>query len=246
MNLNVEENNVKNKELEYIEKDNSLELSKEETSFFETTFGKIIDSGIDVGIRIIFPDLLEDEIIDIKNVIINEGFKSGIEETKESFNDVGKSIKGIFTGNFENLDQIDIAVKKGGLIDSVSKMVDTGLKIVTESDLLDKNISKVIKASKNVLLDSVTAKIEDGVKDQVRSIEKLKEHIEKWENAFNEKDFDKMKKTYTFVKKYSEQTMPIEELIAKSNEIENIQKLLENNGGNFEISETNLELSKVL
>ena len=55
-----------------------------------------------------------------------------------------------------------------------------------------------------------------------------------------------MKKTYTFVKKYSEQTMPIEELIAKSNEIENIQKLLENNGGNFEISETNLELSKVL
>lgn len=244
MNLNVEENNLE--ELKYMEKDKTLELTKEEESFFETTFGKIIDTGIDLGIRAIFPDLLEDEIIDIKEVIINDGFKSGIKEVGESFKDIGRSIKGIFTGNFENLDQVDIAVKKGGIIDSVSKTIDTALKIVVDSDLLDKNVSKVIKSSKNILLDSVTAKIEDGVKSQVKSIEKLKEHTEKWEKAFNEKDFEQMKRSYTFVKKYSEQTMPIEELIMKSNEIENIQNLLENNGGNFEISETNLELSKVL
>ena len=55
-----------------------------------------------------------------------------------------------------------------------------------------------------------------------------------------------MKKSYTFVKKYSEKTMPIEDIINKSNEIENIQNLLESNGGNFEIEDVKLELAKVL
>ena len=47
-------------------------------------------------------------------------------------------------------------------------------------------------------------------------------------------------------KKYSEKTMPIEDIINKSNEIENIQNLLESNDGNFEIEDVKLELAKVL
>lgn len=226
--------------------DQAKELTREEQSFFESTFGKIINSGIDIGIKAIFPNFMENELIDIKNAIINDGFNEGINEAVRSCKDIGNSFKGIFTGNFENIDQINIAVKKGGLIDSVSKIIDTSLKVAVDSDLLDKNVSKIIKSGKNILLESVSSNIEEGVKEQVKNVEKLKEHSDKWQKAFEEKDFSQMKKSYTFVKKYSEKVMPIEDLINKSNEIENIQKLIENNGGNFDIEDVKLELAKVL
>ena len=237
----LKENIIENEMLE-----KGIELNEEENKFFKSTFGKIINSGIDIGIKAIFPNFLEEEIIDIKNVIINDGFKSGLKECLNSCEDIGKSFKGIITGKFENLDQLDMAIKKGGIIDYISDGIDTSLKIAVDSELLNKNVSKVIKSSKNILLDSVTSKIEEGVKDQVKAVEKLKEHCEKWQKAFENRDFDKMKKSYTFVKKYSEKTIPIEDIINKSNEIENIQNLLESNGGNFEIEDVKLELAKVL
>ena len=51
---------------------------------------------------------------------------------------------------------------------------------------------------------------------------------------------------FDFVKKYAEKVMPIEDLINRANEIENIQNLIEKNGGNFEIEESKLELAKIL
>lgn len=222
------------------------ELTKEENSFFESTFGKIVNSGIEIGIKAVLPNFLEDEVIEIKNAIINDGFKEGLKECLNSCKDIGKSFKGIVTGNFESIDQLNMAVKKGGLIDTISKGIDTSLKIAVDSELLDKNISKIIKSGKNILLDSVSSNIEEGVKEQVKNIEKLKEHSAKWQTAFENKDFSQMKKSYTFVKKYSEKVMPVEEVINKSNEIENIQNLLENNGGNFDIEDVKLELAKVL
>lgn len=241
------ENNINSNELNNnVNLEQIQNLTQEEQSFFETTFGKIIDSGINIGIKAIFPNFIEDEIVEIKNTIITDGFKAGVKESLDSCKEVGKSFKGIITGEFESIDQINMAVKKGGLIDSISKLIDTSLKIAVDSDLLNETIGKVIKSGKNILLDNVSSNIEEGVKEQVKNIEKLKEHTDKWQKAFDEKDFNQMKKSYTFVKKYSERVMPVEELINKSNEIENIQKLLENNGGKFDIEDVKFELAKVL
>lgn len=54
--------------------DNSLE--KEQKKFINTTFGKVINTGLDIGLRIALPDLIEDEIIGVKNAILENGFKS--------------------------------------------------------------------------------------------------------------------------------------------------------------------------
>lgn len=56
--------------------DNSLE--KEQKKFLETTFGKIINTGFDIGLRAVLPDLIEDEIINVKNSILENGFKARI------------------------------------------------------------------------------------------------------------------------------------------------------------------------
>ena len=41
---------------------------------------------------------------------------------------LGKSAIGIFTGNFENVAQINDAVKSGGLIDTASTVLDYSIK----------------------------------------------------------------------------------------------------------------------
>ena len=50
---------------------NNIEIEEKQKSFLETTLGKTINTGIDIGIRTILPDYIEDQIIDLKNNLIN-------------------------------------------------------------------------------------------------------------------------------------------------------------------------------
>ena len=59
-----------------IELDNGLE--KEQSRFINTMFGKVINTGLDIGLRSILPDLIENEIINVKNSILENGFKDRI------------------------------------------------------------------------------------------------------------------------------------------------------------------------
>ena len=55
-------------------KNNNLEqeknIEKNQEKFLETNLGKIINSGLDIGLKTILPDLIEDEIIFIKDCLI--------------------------------------------------------------------------------------------------------------------------------------------------------------------------------
>ena len=57
------------------------------------------------------PDLIEDEIINIKDSLVKGGLKQGINTAINSAINLGKSAMGIFTGNFENLSQAQEAIK---------------------------------------------------------------------------------------------------------------------------------------
>ena len=61
-------------------------------NFLESDLGKVINNGVDLGLRIILPDIIEDEIIDIKNEIINNGFNEGIKSAIDKVIDFGKSV----------------------------------------------------------------------------------------------------------------------------------------------------------
>lgn len=59
-----------------IELDNSLE--KEQSRFINTMFGKVINTGLDIGLRSVLPDLIENEVINVKDAILENGFKDRI------------------------------------------------------------------------------------------------------------------------------------------------------------------------
>lgn len=48
-------------------------INREE--FLNSTLWKTINNGIDIGLRYALPDIVEDEIIDLKNNLINFGLK---------------------------------------------------------------------------------------------------------------------------------------------------------------------------
>ena len=47
-----------------IKLENNLVNEKEQNNFLETTLGKTINTGIDIGIRALLPDYIEEQIID--------------------------------------------------------------------------------------------------------------------------------------------------------------------------------------
>ena len=92
-NLNIEQNNNKN-------------------DFLNSTLWKTINNGIDIGLRYLLPDLVEDEIIDLKDNLINYGLKEGVKKSVDSVIETGKQAIGIFSGNFEDIGQLQNTIKK--------------------------------------------------------------------------------------------------------------------------------------
>lgn len=228
--------------------DNNLEnsIEKEQNNFLETTLGKAINVGLDLGIRALFPDLIEDQIINIKDTFLNEGFKEGINEIVDSAIDLGKSVIGIFTGKFENISQVQTAVKSGGIIDSTSNLIDFVLNKIQKNDLLSNTTINIIKKGKDLLLDNVNKNIENTLTKQVTSLEKLNEYSENWNKYFELKDFNNMDKEFEKIQSELKEVIPLENTLKQVRKIENIHNLIKNNGQNFDISEIEKELAEKL
>lgn len=219
---------------------------KVQNNFLESTLGKTINAAVDIGLRWALPDLIEDEVINIKNSLIKGGLKEGINTAVSSAIDLGKSAMGIFTGNFESISQAQNAVKTGGVIDGISNVIDTVLNKTTKMGLINKGISSVIHQGKNVILDSVSKNIEESFTSQLNNIEKLSKYENNWKNYFEKRDFDGMQKEYDKIQQKLKEIMPLENTIKEARQIENIHSLIKNNGHNFDLTNEQLELSKML
>jgi len=231
---------------ELITNTNELNIEKEQNNFLETTLGKTINTAVDIGIRALLPNYLEDAIINIKDTLLTEGLTEGIKTIVENGINVGKSLTGIFTGKFENVSQMQNAVEKGGLIDATSTLLDSVLNKVQKKQILPREVTNVIKKGKNIILDNVSKNIENTLTAQTKEIEKINTYTQNWEKYYNEKDFNKMDKEYKKLQKSLDKVMPIESTIKKAREIENLHNRIKNNGKNFEINKEEEELAKLL
>lgn len=238
---NIETQNIE-KELNQEKSINEIEVtSNTQNSFLESNLGKFVNTAVDVGLKTILPDFIEDKIIDIKDVMIKNGLKEGIDTAINSTIDIGKSAMGIFTGKFENISQAQTAVKKGGLIDTLSSTIDSVLKSSTKSGLLNNGTSKLIKKGKNVILNTISDNIEESFLYQLKSIEKIGKYTKNWNDNYIKQDLDGMKKEYKKIKTELNNLMPLESTIKEARKIENIQNLIQNKG-NFNLTQDELKL----
>ena len=229
-----------------VEIENELINKNEQKNFLETTLGKTINTAVDIGIRAILPDFIDEQIINVKNNLVNYGLKDGIQASINDAIDLGKSAMGIITGNFENVSQMQQAVKNGGLIDGISSLLDDIVDKVRKAGLIDIRVAKTIKQGKNIILNNVENNIEATFNKQYEGIEYINKYINNWKNYFEEKDFSGMEKEYNKIRKQLKNIVPIEKTIKDAQKVETLHELIKNNGHNFNLSQDQIELVKKL
>lgn len=229
-----------------LELENNIENVNNQKSFLETTLGKTINTAIDIGIRALLPDFIDEQVINIKDNLFNHGLKEGISKTVDDAIDLGKSAIGIITGNFENINQMQEAVKTGGVIDGISNVLDLVVNKVEKQGIINNNVANTIKQGKNIILNNIESNIEKTFTNQIKSLEDTNSYINNWKEYYNNQNFDGMQKEYEKLEKELENLVPLERTINEARTIENLHNLIKNNGHNFNLTNEAVELAKKL
>ena len=225
---------------------NPIKLEQDQTRFINTTIGKVVDNALDIGIRYIMPDLIEEGVIQIKDALLENGLNAGIQAAVNNVVDMAKTAKGIVTGNFESVTQIQEAVKTGGMIDTISEAIDIATKKANQAGIIDSTVKNLITTGKNAILNNVTTNIEAELINQEKNIEKIEKYSNNWREYYNNKDFEGMEKEYKKIKEKMKEIIPIEKTIKNARTIETIHNLIKNNGKNFDLSAQELDLASKL
>ena len=242
VNVELKEmNDTKNLEIE-----NTVSNEVTQKNFLETTLGKTINTAIDIGIRAILPDFIDEQIIHLKNNLLNNGLKEGITKSVDEAIDLGKSAVGIVTGNFENINQMQDAIKTGGIIDGISNVLDFVVDKMKHSGLVNDQTANTIKQGKDVILNHVESNIESTFSDQLKAAELTNKYMNQWKEYYNNRDFDGMQKEYQKIQKEIKKLVPLEQTIHEARTIQNLHQLIKNNGKNFDLTPEELELAKKL
>ena len=172
--------------------------------------------------------------------------RHGLESAITSAIDLGKSTIGIFTGSFENISQVQTAIGKGGILDTVSDLIDLSTKRAKEKGLISNAAFVAIKGGKNTIIKSVETNIENELETQIKSMKKVSQYIEKWNKNYEEKNLNEMEKAIGNMKKYLKETIPLEATLKEARTVENLHTLIKSKDGNFNITEEEINLAEKL
>ena len=204
-----------------MEINNKIKLEKDRNNFLNNIIGKTVNNAIDIGLKAILPDFIENQVIDIKNTLFQNGLKDGINGAINTAIDFGKISSGVITENFENISQVNKAIGNG-------------------------NTKDLITNGKNILLNNITNNIKNELKEQNNYIENLEGYIDKWKDAYEKKDFSKMEKVYSNIEKESQKIIPLEKVLEELKKVKSMHNLIKNNGQNFDINEEKKRLAQNL
>ena len=172
--------------------------------------------------------------------------KIGIKQTIDDAINIGKSAMGIFTGNFENIGQMQKAIQKGGLIDGMSSLIDVAIDGLKNTGIIDNKILKIVKQGKNIILNNLESNISNTFNNQYQIIENTNKYISNWKKHFENKDFEGMEKEFNKIEKQFKNIAPIENTINNMKTVEILHNLIKNNGHDFNLSNEQLELAQKL
>lgn len=237
---------IENLEKNNLELNNNIVNETTQKNFLETTLAQTINTAVDIGIRAILPDFIDDQIINLKDNLLNYGLNEGIKETIDDAIDLGKSAIGIFTGNFESVSQMQNAVQSGGLIDGISSLLDTVVDKVKDAGLINRTVANAITQGKDIILNNLESNISNTFNEQYEAIDNINNYISNWKENFENKDFSGMEKEYKKIGRQLENIAPIENTINDAKTIQMIHDLIKNNGQNFNLSHEQLELIEKL
>lgn len=221
-------------------------IGQKQNKFLDTMLGKAINTGINLGIRALLPNFIEDQVISLKDTLIKEGLGATIKQAINSTIDLGKSVIGIATGHFDNLNQARNVVRNGGIIDTISGGLSFALNLANRKGLIPENVKDIINGGKEIIADSIKSNIESEFEDQFRKVITLNKNIERWNDYYEQRDFEGIRRETNNIQRNIKALFPIETTIKEARKIENLYKIIERKGGDFNLSEEEINLAKRL
>lgn len=218
------------------------ELINTQENNIKSTIGSIMNNALEYGLKAILPDFLEEDVLEIKNAFIQEGFTDGVQEIIDKLEDVGKSVLGIFTGEFESIEQAKRVIQKNGLLDGISDVIDLVLKKLVEKKKIDKQAANIIKKGKKQFLSTIENEIENKYKETTYSMDKLSDYCNEWKKQYKEQNYEEMEKTMKKIKQQLTQKKVVEEIINEARNLEKIQKFIKEKGNIENLSKSEKEL----
>lgn len=231
-----------------INKNNNLNRQnfEQQKIFLKNNLRQDINKGLNLGLREIFSDIEENNFMEIKNNIITKDFKADVKSAVDSAIEGIKNYLGDFAEQFKNIPEIRKFILDSNLINSVSKILDCGIDVAKQKGLISKTVATIIKEGKNILLNSVKKGIDDDFKFQTNTIKKMDKYVSDWYKAFENTEFNNMEKQYKKIEKELDNIIPLEDVIKKARQVENLHNLIKNNGKNFNLSKEELKLANQL
>ena len=204
--------------------------------------GNLANTGLEFGLRTILPDFIEDDVIEIKDTFIEEGFIDGIQNIIDKAEDIGKSITGIFTGKFETVEQIKRLIQKDGILEYTSDIIDSILKKMLSKKIINKSTYNLIKTGKKEIINSLEDQLEGYYKTDEYSKEDLEKYCNEWKESFKQKDYQSMENTMKKINRRLEKNKILEKTIEEARNIEKIQEYISKKGSIDNLSEKEKEL----
>ena len=92
------------------------DLGKEQGQFMNNMMNSVMNTALDIGLRALIPDLIEQQVIDIKNSLFSEGLQEGINTAINSLKDFAKSALGIVQVILKILHKFKMLLKREELL----------------------------------------------------------------------------------------------------------------------------------
>lgn len=223
-----------------------MELTQNLPKEININMPKIANNALNFGLKAILPDFIEDDIIQIKDSFINEGFEKGLEEAKEKAEEVWKSVKGFFTGEFDTVGEIQKLIQKNGILDTASDLVDKITKLLLSKKIINKTTYNLIKTGKKEILNALEGELNNYYKIDTYDLESLNEQIEKWQKNYNDSDYESMEKTAKTILNILDKVDQIEAVINKARSIQKVQKYIQEKGSKEKLTKAERKLIEAI
>ena len=207
---------------------NKLNLQDLQVNFLKSDIGQIANSVVDISLKALLPDNIENEVINVKNAFIDKGFQAGIESVVENAIQVGKKFLGIENENFESINQVQDTLANGKLIENISNNLDTTLKNISNSNNIENETINKLENNKNNIINNVEKNINNEFSNQIKSVEKIEKYIENWKKSYQDKNIEELNKQFNKIEKEMKKIMPLENIIKNVQKIESINELIKN------------------
>lgn len=207
---------------------------KENLNHIDEKFCEVITNTIDSIyneiLKTFLPDSIEDKVIKIKDQIglskLSKNVENFIREiiNSKGKNDLTKSIKEL----------------------NIEKQTNTLISNIGDAFNLSMNQINKLENNKKAISKKVEEQLSKEIKNYINTFEKNEKYISEWEKFYTSKDFENMDKIYKKIEKNVKNIIPIEEKIKEVRELENLHLLIKRKGGDFNLTNEEIELAKKL